>query len=486
MRYFNSPVLRGRNTSLVFFLVIGSFTHAQTPTHQSVVHNLVGSLQSEVNGIAADGSGNMIITGWRTDSLDFGGTPHPQGAGAIFLAKFDAQGNELWSKVSGSADQQGNHKGMSVAVDAAGNVYNSGWVFAPEQATFDGTTLPQGTYGYVAKYTAGGALTWVKDFPGGVNAIAVDHDGIPYINLGDGTIERLDPATGNSTASGTGGGDLQNVVYHNIVVDANNNVFAQWGNKITKYDNDLNVLWSTALVKSFGCESFRISVDATGDVWATFYAIFGTVTLGGTDYTNLPNGYIYRLSGSTGEVLNCTSPGAYKIKKVIAGEAGALYALGDFAFNTPYVVKYDASLTGLWSAATFKAADMLELGPECFMLGGSHDETITLDGTTYERPNNSGQINAMAAYLCSGDVGMEEEGAAWLELAAYPNPASSTFTISGTEARGDITVLNTEGRIVLRERSLKGRTELNVQMLPTGMYTVRDQHGRSVRAVVQH
>lgn len=122
--------------AFAFTLGLASALHAQPPTHQGVVHNTVGSTTSVVNGVGTDPDGNLIITGWRSDPLDLGGTAHPDGTGAIFLAKFNAQGNELWSKVSGSADQQGNHKGMGVAVDGNGNIYNCGWVFGQEQATF--------------------------------------------------------------------------------------------------------------------------------------------------------------------------------------------------------------------------------------------------------------------------------------------------------------------------------------------------------------
>lgn len=458
-------------------------SQAQTPTHQSVVHNTTGSTTSVVNGVAADADGNMIITGWRTDTLDLGGTLHSQGTGAIFLAKFDAQGNELWSKVSGSADLNGYNKGMSVAVDGNGNIYNAGWVFAVETATFDGTTLPLGSAGYVAKYSSAGTLLWVKDFAGGVNAIAVDGNGNPFINYGDASIQKLDPTNGNSVASATGGGDLQNVGYHNIAVDANNNVFAQWGNKITKYNNDLVEQWSTPLVKPTFCESFRISVDGAGNVWATFYAIFGTVTLGGTDYSTFPNGYIYSLDGSTGAVLSCASPGAYKIKKVIGGDAGTLYAFGDFAFNDPYLVKYDASLTAIWSALTFDTKDVMSIGPDCFVLGGAHDATITLDGTTYDRPNGSPQDNAIAGYLCTGTVGFAETTLD-VGLTLFPNPASDRITLKGSVRGGTWSVIGADGAIVLSAKVTPSNSSVDVSGLANGIYLLRDREGRSQRFVV--
>ena len=463
----------------LLFLFTG--LRGQTPTHQAVVHNLVGMSSSLVNSVTTDAEGNLIITGWRSDSLDFGGTNYPQGtSGAIFLAKFNPQGNELWNKVAGSADQQGNHKGMSVAADGSGNIYCAGWLFGVQAATFDGTTLPQGSFGFVAKYSASGTLAWVKDFSGGVNAIAVDGNGTPFINLGDATIEKLDPANGTSIASGTGGGDLQNVGNHNIVVDAGNNVIAQWGNKITKYNNDLVEQWSTPLVKPFGsAESFRITVDGAGNTWATFYALFGTVTLGGTDYTAFPAGYVYSLSAVDGAVLNATPMGAFKIKKVYNTAMNEWLLIGDGAFNTPYVVKYDATVTAIWSVPTFGVVDMELIGPDCFVLGGGHDGSVTLDGVTYDRPNNSASDNAMASYLCAGAVGVEERPYA-AEFAVYPNPTNGQLAVEGSD-RGILFVYDALGAQVMTIAGSTARRTADVSGLEDGMYVVRDASGRMTR-----
>ena len=459
-------------------------TGAQTPVHQGIVHNTAGSSSSVVNGVAADAQGNLIITGWRSDALDFGGTAHAQGTGAIFLAKFDGQGNELWSKVSGGTESFGNHKGMDVAVDADGNIYNCGWVFAGQPANFDGVTLPQGsTLGYVAKYTAAGALSWVQGFGSNVNAIAVDGNGVPFICVGDAGLRKLDPATGTETANGIGNGDLQNVLYHNVEVDAGNNVIVQWGNKITKYDNALNEVWSTPLVKPSLAESFRISLDDNGDVWATFYALFGTVTLGGTDYTNFPNGYIYKLSGADGSVLSCTSPGAYKVKKVFHVGGGELEVFGDFAFNQPALVKYDAALTSLWSVPTFDTKDAERIGPDCFVTGGQHSADIVLDGTTYARPNGSGQENAIAGYLCAGDVGMPEQQAA-TRLVPYPVPTADLLRVDLPVNTRSVRVLDATGAEVIMHHAAMGVNVLDVRGLVPGAYLLITDQGISARFCV--
>ncbi|HRH67958.1 MAG TPA: T9SS type A sorting domain-containing protein [Flavobacteriales bacterium] len=454
-----------------------SITGAQTPTHQHVQHNTVGSSQSEVNGVAHDSQGNMIVCGGRMDALDFGGTAHEAGTGGIFVAKFGPGGSEIWSKIAGSAETMGNHKAMSVAVDGSDNVYVAGWLFVAQAATFDGTTLPAGSLGFVAKYSASGTLTWVKEFSANVNAIAVDGNGVPFINLGDQTILKLDPANGSETASGAGGGDLMNVLYHNIVVDGSNNIIAQWGNKIRKYDNALNEIWSTPLVKAFGAESFRISVDNNGLVWASFYAVFGTVTLAGTDYTTFPNGYIYHLDGADGGVMGCVvlTPGgtASKPQEVINDGSSNLYVSGTFAFNAPYIVKVDPSFTTIWSVPTFNVEDMDVQGLDCLLIGGSHAADITLDGTTYTRPNGSGQDNAMAAYLCAGGVGMDEQGA--VDVTVFPNPTDGLIALQiPAQAIGsNYQVVDLTGSEALTGRVTGRSMDLDLSSLAGGCYVLK-------------
>jgi hypothetical protein len=227
-------------------------------------------------------------------------------------------------------------------------------------------------------------------------------------------------------------------------------------------------------------------VDDAGNVWATFYAIFGTVTLGGTDYSSFPAGYIYSLNGSDGSVTSATNMGAFKMKKVYHTASNDLLLIGDGAFNTPYVVKYDAALTAIWSVPTFDAKDMILIGDECFMLGGDHSSTITLDGTTYTRPNGSMQENAMAAYLCAGDVGVPEIGDADGSLSLAPNPASHRLVVNTQPDARTIRIADMRGALVLQAPVRSGRLELDLAGLANGVYVVRDDVGRGQRLVIAH
>jgi hypothetical protein len=54
--------------------------------------------------VAVDGSGNVILTGWFEGAVDFGGGLLTSvGDRDIFLAKYDMDGNHIWSRAYGGA-----------------------------------------------------------------------------------------------------------------------------------------------------------------------------------------------------------------------------------------------------------------------------------------------------------------------------------------------------------------------------------------------
>jgi hypothetical protein len=74
--------------------------------------------------VATDAAGNVVLAGFFSDTIDFGGGPLVSaGSSDIFVVKLDAAGNHLWSKRFGDSAQQEAH---AVAIDAAGNVVLGG------------------------------------------------------------------------------------------------------------------------------------------------------------------------------------------------------------------------------------------------------------------------------------------------------------------------------------------------------------------------
>lgn len=76
-------------------------------------------------GITSDLSGNVYVSGNFTDSLRFGSYHLYSGKSAIFIAKFDSNGNLSWAKQSVSTDATGWY-GLSISSDNNYNIYMSG------------------------------------------------------------------------------------------------------------------------------------------------------------------------------------------------------------------------------------------------------------------------------------------------------------------------------------------------------------------------
>jgi hypothetical protein len=116
-----------------------------------------------VPSVAADPSGYVVVTGMVDGAIDLGGGPLTSGSATnLFVAKLgSASGSYAWGKVfatSGTTWEQG------VAVDAAGNVFLTG--FFNGSVAFGGA--PLGTVGgfdaFVASLDASGNYRWAKGF----------------------------------------------------------------------------------------------------------------------------------------------------------------------------------------------------------------------------------------------------------------------------------------------------------------------------------
>jgi hypothetical protein len=99
---------------------------------------------------------------WGTGTADFGGgVLTSAGNNDVFVAKFDAAGNHSWSQRFGGSLNEG---GYSVATDASGNVYLTG--FFLDTINFGGAALVSAGFSdiFLAKFISTGAHQWSKRF----------------------------------------------------------------------------------------------------------------------------------------------------------------------------------------------------------------------------------------------------------------------------------------------------------------------------------
>jgi PKD repeat protein len=126
-------------------------------------------------GVAIDTTGSVVVTGFVTGSVNFGGGALTAlGGWDGYVAKYAASnGAHQWSRrIGGSQDDQA----YAVAVDASNNVYVAGGF--QNVASFGGGSLTTDfsqSDGYVAKYSPTGAPAWVRRL-GGTGAADLAQD----------------------------------------------------------------------------------------------------------------------------------------------------------------------------------------------------------------------------------------------------------------------------------------------------------------------
>jgi hypothetical protein len=187
-------------------------------------------------GIALDAASNVYITGGFDDTVDFDpgmGVTKLTAVGKkdIFIQKLDANGNFLWAKSFGGRDYD---RGTSIAVDADGNVYTTGYFIdtvdfdpGPDSMKISAVGLWDS---FIQKLDANGNLLWAKSIGGNNESysflLAIDAKGNVYTSGNFTDSIKFDPGTGVKNLSAKGDED----------------VF------ILKYNDKGNLLWA----KSFG------------------------------------------------------------------------------------------------------------------------------------------------------------------------------------------------------------------------------------------
>lgn len=132
-----------------------------------------GGTKNDFSGdIKTDNAGNIYVTGTFCSSTFGFGSPllthaSPGSNYEYYLIKLDAAGNTLWAKQSSPGS--GADWGISLAVDAADNVYTAG-KFSKANVTFGSTTLTNsfsGTFDmFIVKYDPSGNVLWAKSVGG--------------------------------------------------------------------------------------------------------------------------------------------------------------------------------------------------------------------------------------------------------------------------------------------------------------------------------
>ena len=133
------------------------------------------------NALRVDAAGNVTLTGYFTNTANFGGRPLvSKGMADVFVAKYSGvDGTQLWSEGFGGT---GSDVGTSVDIDAAGNVVVTGRFSGSADLGGGSLISAGGTDFFLAKYSgSNGSHLWSHGY-GGIGddsaaSVAVDSNG---------------------------------------------------------------------------------------------------------------------------------------------------------------------------------------------------------------------------------------------------------------------------------------------------------------------
>ena len=367
--------------------------------------------------IALDGSGNVYTTGSFGGTVDF-----DPGAGVfnltlagykdIYISKLDASGNFVWAKSMGGTGSAST--GGSIALDASGNVYTTGWF----QGTVDFdpgagvANLTSASYMdiFISKLDASGNFVWAKSM-GGPNSdaglsIALDGSGNVYTTgVFEGTVD-FNPGAGVFNLTSAGSYDIfiskldasGNFVWVKVMgglgadsdasmsIDASGNIFTtgEFSGIV-----DFNPGAGVANLTSAGYRDIFISkLDASGNfVWAN--ALGGPIEDGGSSIALDGSGNVYT-TGSfevTSDfdpgagVFNLTSAGYHDIfisKLDASGNFDWAKSMGGTSYDNSYCIFIDVS-GNVYTTGGFEGTADFDPGAGVFNLtsAGSSDIFIS-------------------------------------------------------------------------------------------------------------
>ena len=134
-------------------------------------------LSDQCHDIAIDDEGNIFVTGYFNDTVDFDPSAwvneiNSNGQTDVFISRFDIEGNYYWTRTWGGP---GIEKGFEVAVDTSSNLYVTG--FFQETVDFDpGVGIEEHTSigtadVFLSKFDYEGNFIWAKTW----SAVYRDH-----------------------------------------------------------------------------------------------------------------------------------------------------------------------------------------------------------------------------------------------------------------------------------------------------------------------
>ncbi|MDO9001804.1 MAG: T9SS type A sorting domain-containing protein [Bacteroidota bacterium] len=427
--------------------------------------------------IAADGNGNVYVTGYFYSPVFTLGTftLTNNGVGDAFIAKFDGSGNEIWLKNYGGANED---NGNGICINNSGDIFVTGF--------FRSSTIVFGTYTltntgaddiYIAKLDLSGNTIWAKSAVGsGVdvgNSVAADNNGNVFIT---GFFSSPSIALDTYSLTNLGGSDIF----------------------VAKYDALGNTLWAERVGGIYNDKGYSVAADLNGNVILTGTFFSPSVTLSTFTITN--NGdfdfFVAKYNGS-GNVVWAKGEGSSSDDTgygVVTDLIGDIYVTGHFhspsitlgtytlsnaGIGDLYVLKYDANGNAIWAQSAGGTSDdgssgiAVDASGNVFVTGYYISSSISFSATTLL---NTGTEDMFVAKLGSSLITLENENAVVKNnLLLYPNPSAGLFYLKAKNFEIEkIEIFNQMGLKVYDSNfDKKNEISVDISAQPSGFYSLK-------------
>ena len=115
------------------------------------IHQLGTDAEDRAHALAPDGAGGVIIAGKTHGSM---AAPNVNGSGDVFLARYDAEGSQIWLRQFGTKEEE---KPFALATDGAGGVYVAGETDGSLGGPFGGVVDA-----FLVRYDQDGNQLWAR------------------------------------------------------------------------------------------------------------------------------------------------------------------------------------------------------------------------------------------------------------------------------------------------------------------------------------